>query len=128
LSTSGAASRESSQGFGAARRLHRKAEFDAVYREGLRSVDALFAVIGKPNSAGFARLGLSIGARAAGNAVARNRIKRLTRESFRLHHATLPALDIVVNARHGVSRCEAATIRDSLEQHWRAIAKRCATS
>ena len=43
----------------------------------------LFRVYAAKNDAGFPRLGISVGKRA-GNAVHRNRIKRLIRESFRL--------------------------------------------
>jgi ribonuclease P protein component len=77
---------------------------------------------------GFARLGLSVGARAVGNAVSRNRIKRLVRESFRLHQQDLPSVDIVVNARHGARDGDNAGLRRSLERHWRAISKQCASS
>lgn len=45
-----------------------------------------------------ARLGLAVSKRA-GNAVARNRIKRRTREWFRHHRGCLVGLDLVVSAR-----------------------------
>lgn len=46
----------------------------------------------------LARLGLAV-SRRAGNAVARNRIKRRTREWFRHHRGCLAGLDVVVSAR-----------------------------
>lgn len=109
-------------------RLHRKADFDAVYREGRRSVDGLFAIVARRNSLGYARLGLSVGARAVGNAVSRNRVKRLARESFRLQQHSLPSIDIVVNARHGARHGDNANLRRSLERHWRAISQQCERS
>lgn len=67
-------------------------------------------------------------ARLVGNAVRRNRIKRLVRESFRQHQHMLPAVDIVVNARAGVRDAESAAITESLRKHWQAVIKKCAGS
>ena len=82
----------------------------------------------RPNSLGYARLGLSVGTRAVGNAVSRNRVKRLCRESFRQHQQQLPAVDLVVNARHGARNGDNAALRRSLERHWRAISNQCEQS
>ena len=68
------------------------------------SSDALFTVIARPNGLGRARLGLAVGVRAAGNAVNRNRVKRVVREAFRHIHQELPAVDLVVNARPAAAR------------------------
>lgn len=61
-----------------------------------------------PNELGHCRLGLSVGSRV-GNAVARNRIKRLIREAFRLEQHELAAVggyDLVVTVRpHAGGRC-----------------------
>lgn len=81
-----------------------------------------------PNDTGHARLGLAVGIKAAGNAVQRNRIKRLVRESFRACQDELPAVDVVVNARAGTSKCDNAGIRASLAAHWERVVRRCARS
>ena len=62
-------------------RLLSGADFDRVYALRWRVVDANFSVNAARNELGYARLGLSIGAKAVGNAVARNRVKRQVRES-----------------------------------------------
>jgi len=114
--------------FTPAQRLHNKSEFDRVYKDARRFADALFAIFVRPNGGPHARLGLAIAARVIGGAVRRNRIKRLVRESFRLHQHDLPAVDIVVNARGGARDADNPAIVRSLEKHWRAVSKSCAAS
>jgi ribonuclease P protein component len=88
----------------------------------------LFTVIMRPNDAGRARLGLAVGIKAAGNAVQRNRIKRLVRESFRHRQHDLPSVDVVVNARPAAVQASHDELRASLVQHWDRIVRRCARS
>lgn len=48
------------------------------------------------NPAGAARLGLVVGKKLLRQAVGRNLVKRLAREQFRLHHASLEGYDILL--------------------------------
>jgi ribonuclease P protein component len=114
--------------FPRASRLTGKPEFDAVHRLGQRTSDALFLVITRANDAGCARLGLAVGVKAAGNAVQRNRLKRLVRESFRHRQQDLPPVDVVINARAAAARSGNDAIRASLAAHWDRIVRRCAHS
>jgi ribonuclease P protein component len=82
----------------------------------------LFVVQSLGNETGEARLGMAVGLRAAGNAVRRNRIRRLIRESFRMHRQQLPAVDILVTARAPAAAATNRAVFDSLAEHWRAIA------
>jgi ribonuclease P protein component len=70
------------------------------------------------------RLGLAIATRTLGNSVLRNRIKRITRESFRLHQYSLPSIDVTVAAREAARSATSRDLFASLQQHWQAIAKR----
>ncbi|MEM7784314.1 MAG: ribonuclease P protein component [Planctomycetota bacterium] len=99
-------------------RLLKKKEFDLVYANDAFAVDDVLVVKGIHNRLGRARLGLSIG-KKVGNAVVRNRWKRLIRESFRLQKSEFPSLDIVVRPRKG-SGCDPTAIFKSLKKlAWR---------
>ena len=74
----------------------------------------------RANEGTRARLGLSIAARTVGNAVHRNRLRRLIRESFR-QQAQLPAVDIVIGARNAARTAPAAQVREALQRVWKQI-------
>jgi ribonuclease P protein component len=109
-------------------RLTDKAQFDAAHRSGIRASDPLFMIAARPNDLGHARLGLAVGVRAAGNAVNRNRIKRVVREAFRRRRRELPATDLVVNARPAAGKATSAEIAASVNALWTRIGDRCARS
>jgi len=85
-------------------------------------------VIARPNELGHARLGLAVGVRSAGNAVNRNRVKRVVREAFRHIHQELPAVDLVVNARPAAGKASNAEMTASVTALWNRIRQRCAAS
>lgn len=105
--------------------MHQPAEFRAVRQRGKRFSDAYFSVSVLGNQQSHARLGLAIATRTFGTAVARNRIKRLTRESFRLNQQGLPPVDITVSAREAARLAQPKDLRASLEKHWKSITQRC---
>ena len=72
------------------------------------------------------RLGLVISRKAARTAVARNRIKRLVRESFRHAQQQFGGLDIVVIGRPGVALQANQVFVESLDKLWNKLIKTCA--
>ena len=107
------------------RRLRRKREFDAVYAHGRRFGNSFFGVTAHVNDKGWPRLGLAVAVKTAGNAVERNRIRRMIRESFRLHQHEIPALDVVVSARLRARGCVATELRAQLESLWQEVRTKC---
>lgn len=111
----------------------RKPDFDAAFAGGRRISDAMFLMIvnnlgPQAGAASRARVGLAVAARTIGNAVARNRVRRAIRESFRLHQHELPCVDIVVSARSAAKTASNAQLRASLEVLWHKVVKQCAAS
>ena len=66
----------------------------------------------------LARLGLAVSKKHCRRATARNRIKRIIRESFRQQQDMLTGLDIVVINRPAATEASNREMFDSLEQHW----------
>ena len=114
--------------FGVDMRLRSKLQFDAVYAGGRRLDDRFFALRVKANGLTHPRVGLAVAVKTAGNAVKRNRLRRLVRESFRLAQQELPAVDIVVAAKFAAAGAPATSLRDSLAALWKRVASTCASS
>ncbi len=107
-------------------RLLNGRQFDRVFRKNTRSRDQFFIVLARPNQLPYARLGLAISRKAAGDAVPRNRLKRLIRESFRRLPEDYPGLDFVIMAKNGAASHANDTLLKSLDKHWARVHKQCA--
>jgi ribonuclease P protein component len=117
-------------GFPARLRIKQRREFLQVQQGGRKHHVRHFIVFvsprRNPSAAGAegaalpTRLGITV-TRKIGNAVERNRIKRLVREVFRLHRARLPeGLDLVWVAKQQAAQACFADVLDDFE----ALARR----
>jgi ribonuclease P protein component len=80
-------------------RLRHPEDFRRVWSDGRSWVHPLFILWGMPNTLGTTRVGITA-SRKVGNAVIRNRARRLLRESARhLYRNTVAGWDIVLVAR-----------------------------
>src|SRR5687767_13484161 len=80
--------------FRPAERIRRRAEFQGVYERGVRIRGRYSTTFFLPNTGGTGRLGIAA-TKKLGNAVRRNRAKRLIREVFR-RNKIAAGFDVVV--------------------------------
>ncbi|MCX5869918.1 MAG: ribonuclease P protein component [Deltaproteobacteria bacterium] len=89
-------------------------EFEQVYKQGKRLHGKGFTLIVLHNNLGQSRIGISVHRQIKG-AVKRNRIKRIIRESFRLHRELYPeCADIIFAIRPGVDFSSTADINQAV--------------
>ena len=96
-------------------RLLSQKDFDSVYQNDVFAADDFLVIRATRNDLEVTRLGLSV-SRKVGNAVVRNRWKRLIRQAFRVQRLQLPpGLDLVVRPRKGAA-CELTGIERSISR------------
>jgi len=96
-------------------RLRKRPEFQNLSRTGKKVHSPNFIVISTNNERGESRLGITVSSKI-GNAVVRNRIKRVVREFFRRRrHEWVVASDIVVIARKGAAALSSAGIQKEID-------------
>jgi ribonuclease P protein component len=110
------------------RRLARREEFDYVTKARHCSRDECFSVYVNLNRSPFARLGVTVARRVSPRAVARNRIKRQIRESFRRHQHLLAGMSIVVTAQRAADTKANSELQTSLSSHWQRVVQLCKQS
>ncbi|MSR47487.1 MAG: ribonuclease P protein component [Planctomycetes bacterium] len=95
-------------------RVLHKPEFDRAFEGGRKAFAKGLVVYVHDAAVGHARLGL-VTSRRFGNAVHRNRARRLLREAFRLEKANLPALDLIALPQPGRFPDDLAGARRALQ-------------
>jgi len=91
-----------------------RADFVKLNRSGKRLYTKHFTLIKKQNGQGVTRLGVTV-SKKTGNAVIRNRVKRLIREFFRLNKTHFPqGYDIVIIAKKDAGYLDFWKIKEDL--------------
>jgi len=110
-------------------RLNRPDDYQRVFKTcRYRLNNRWLTVLATPNQLQHPRLGLAISRKVARTAVARNRIKRVIRESYRHWQTRLGALDIVVLGRADVATRSKQDLNAALENLWTELNEKCAGS
>ncbi len=128
------------QRFPACRRLKKPAAFKAVYSNNQTRVKGQYFTVlaffrfqavansltGDTIASDFspARVGVVASKKVAKQAVRRNRLKRLMRESFRYRHHP-EGFDFVVIARPGSASADNASLNKELNKLWKRLHQRC---
>ena len=99
-------------------------DFQKVYRQGKRYDSSLMTAFVLPNTLSHDRLGITASRKAVGNAVQRNRARRLLKETFRLKKSSLAGLhvhyDWVINAKR---RLPSLMVTATIEEFEKLVAR-----
>ena len=94
-------------------RVKRSQDFDNIIRKKQSFANRQFVIYYQKNNLDHMRLGISV-SKKLGNAVTRNRIKRLIRHVLIKHQAFLTSDDFVVIARKGVEELDFHQVEKNL--------------
>ncbi|WP_407410550.1 ribonuclease P protein component [Acinetobacter sp.] len=103
-------------------RLRCAADYKGVFDGALFKVhQPHFLFLAKHSELPNSRLGLVVAKKKVRRAHERNRVKRLARESFRLHQHQLGLLDIVVMPKMGIEAIPNAELYQQLQFAWQKL-------
>ncbi|MHA7878690.1 MAG: ribonuclease P protein component [Saccharospirillum sp.] len=80
--------------------------------------------LAKPGKRSEPRLGFVLSKKNVRTAVARNRVKRAARETFRHLHADLPALDIILLGRKGLGELSQPELQSLIRKQLLRLSRR----
>lgn len=110
-------------GFRCEHRLRKTDEFSSVFAFRKSHRGKYFAMFHRPNASASARLGFVVAKKHVHSAVARNRVRRIVRESFRLQRANLPHYDIVVRVSVRINKPLRHVLRGEIDELFARLAR-----
>ncbi len=110
--------------FGRDKRLLTARDYTAVFKNPpYRVSDQYMLLLARPNGRGYSRLGCVVAKKNVRRAVARNRIKRVVRDTFRRQQFLMP-MDIVFIAHKGLDLLVPQAQTQCLQKNWQRLAHR----
>ncbi len=109
-------------------RLLTPTHFEYVFTKAIPAVSPQITLLARFNNANNPRIGITLSKKRVKFAHDRNRIKRILRESFRLHRQSFPNIDIVVVGKSGLDKMSNKELSYLLSKLWKKLAKRCEKS
>lgn len=100
--------------------LKSNTEFRTLYYRGKSRVDPALVTYVRKNRLGVVRIGITTG-KKLGNAVQRNRCRRIIREAFRMQPPVTCGYDIVFVARGRTLGCKSHQLAAVMERQLRAL-------
>ena len=92
-------------------RLKNAEDFERVWKSSVQKANRYLVLRWSPSN--NQKLGLIV-SKSVGNAVVRNRLKRVFRDYFRLHREDFPQAEIIIIARPPVHALDNASVRKEL--------------
>ncbi|KAA0873767.1 ribonuclease P protein component [Nitrincola tapanii] len=110
-------------------RLLTGGDFKRVFdRATLKVSDPSLLILARQNTLGHPRIGFVISKKNIRRAVKRNRVRRIIRESFRLHQHELPSADLVILARKGLDQLDNATLNQLILRSWSRLQRKASSA
>ncbi len=96
-------------------RLLSALDYERVFKRNKRVSNPYWTLLGHYRAGQSARMGLAIAKKRARRATDRNRLKRVARESFRIHQQELLGFDLVIMNKDSAAQTSMKTLRNSLD-------------
>ncbi|MEW5908207.1 MAG: ribonuclease P protein component [Thermodesulfobacteriota bacterium] len=109
-------------------RIRKRHEFNEIFQYGKTVEDRYIRIIFAPGATSISRLGTTVSKRV-GQAVERNRIKRVLRECFRIHRRLLLGCwDLNIIAKREAAKLTSSDLISSVKTLFRQISERASSN
>ena len=102
-------------------RLLTPVDYKYVFDQAIKTADSAYTILARRNTIATPRLGVIVSKKNVSQASARNRLKRIVRESFRHNKAMLPAYDVVVICKAKSAHLMNDKLFERLQKHWKFL-------